>query len=367
MPNQQLRIEQLAPGTGNADKVPQVNPAGTGFELDFVGGAGGTTDNIVTTSGPYTAAAGDFLKVFATSANAAIALPATPPSGSQVTVKRMDGTGAYSVIVTPNGGATVDGDANAIIYSQYTTVTFSYDGTNWLTKSTARDDPESGATREVNDRMWAPASTSVSIDEFNNESLDANWVRVDSVGGAGRAVWTEGGDVLSARVEGGDAAAELHAMMRPLSSAGGAMSPGVAFVTCVRTLGPYNTNYTMGGLVIADGITYGSGTQVVSLDFINTGGETHDLRNFTGYSTNPASVAGVVLPPSHPVFVRIVMTAANTWRRDWSSDGVTWVLGTATQTTTLTPAYVGVHCSSWGTATKGITNYQFLRRQTGIS
>jgi hypothetical protein len=218
------------------------------------------------------------------------------------------------------------------------------------------------------DRRNSVGTGETSIDEFNDSSLDSNWVRVDSAG-ASRAVWTEDADVLSVANSGGDANSEMHAMMRPLTSAGGAMAAGDAFLTCISLFGPRYVNYTMGGFLLADGVTYGSGTQVLNLTYISTTGQQADLRPMTGYNTQPASPA--TLPTintsqQHDTFLRLVMLAANSWRLDASPDGVSWVKGSAFART-VTPTHIGFHCSSWGTSTKSVTNYRFLRRASGVT
>lgn len=221
----------------------------------------------------------------------------------------------------------------------------------------------------VSDRLWVPSSGVTSIDEFDDASLDSNWVRVDSSGGASRAVWSEDADVLSAYNAGGDANSEMHALMRPLTSAGGAMAAGDAFLTCLTLFGSRYTNYTMGGIILADGVTYNAGTQVLNLNYINTAGQQSDLRPLTGYNTQPASPAIVITHngvAQTPLFLRLVMLAANSWRLDVSPDGVSWIKGSSFART-CTPTHVGLYCTSWGTSTKGISTYQFLRRASGVS
>jgi hypothetical protein len=102
------------------------------------GGGGAAGDTVTAKTGAYTAAASEFVKADATAAGFTITLPSAPPSGSPVTVKKMDST-TNVVTVVGQGGATIDGDANAIIAGAETTVTFTYDGANWLVKSTAND------------------------------------------------------------------------------------------------------------------------------------------------------------------------------------------------------------------------------------
>lgn len=228
--------------------------------------------------------------------------------------------------------------------------------------------PAGGVAYTNNDRRWKKGPDETTVDEFNDDSLAAAWVRVDGTGAVlANATWTEGGDVLSVYQNGGDTASKLHALMRPI---GAAMVVGDAFVMCLTAFGPL-TNYVMGGLVLADGVTFGSGEQVITLDFLTSGeaGESafvHDARISTGYTVGATQTTTQSLP-NNIAFVRLVMTAANTWRSDVSPDGISWLKGANTLAKTVTPAYVGLHTTSWGTATKGVVSYEFLRRVAGIT
>jgi hypothetical protein len=51
---------------------------------------------------------------------------------------------------------------------------------------------------------------------------------------------------------------------------------------------------------------------------------------------------------------------------DASRDGVHWLAG-GTVAQTFTPTYVGFHSSSYGTSTKSIASYEFLRRVSGVT
>jgi hypothetical protein len=95
-------------------------------------------DMVVLKTAAYTAAAGEFVKADATGGAFTVTLPASPAVGASVTVKKADAS-ANAVTVVGSGVTTIDGDTNAQIVSQHTSVTFIYDGTNWTVKSTARD------------------------------------------------------------------------------------------------------------------------------------------------------------------------------------------------------------------------------------
>lgn len=233
-----------------------------------------------------------------------------------------------------------------------------------LVKNTGTDYDYSWTTRN-RDYRWLVPSGETSIDEFNDNSLDAAWTRVDKSGGTARATWTEGGDTLSVYNAGGDSAAEMHALVR---SIGSSLAVGEGFVVCLSLFGQPGVTYGgMGGIVLADGTTWGSGQQVLSLAWMdNTVAQHTTTRNFSTYGTDGALGSQLESPIGVPTYVRLVQTAANTWRSDTSPNGVTWFSST-TISKTITPTHFGLLSSSWGAANKGIVSYEFIRRVSGVS
>lgn len=214
----------------------------------------------------------------------------------------------------------------------------------------------SGTQGEGKDRRWAPSITDTVIDEFRDSSLGGAWTRVDAVGGTGRLIWTEDADVLSASIIGGDTGGELHAMMIPLAGFGGTVNVGDYFYTHLRHI--RSGNFLGGGIILADGITYGAGNQIAA-NLLND--STVQARAFTNYSTaGTVGTSGAAILGS-VTFLRLILTAANTWRADFSPDGVTW-RNAGTVAKTLTPTHVGVYGTSFGTATSGVVPFEMLRR-----
>lgn len=224
-----------------------------------------------------------------------------------------------------------------------------------------------GGATTVKDRRW-DAGTATVVDEFNDGSLDAAWVRVDGTGAVLANVdWTEGADVLSCYNKGGDTVDKFHALLRPLSGAGGSMVAGDAFVSCVTMFYPI-ADFSFAGLVLTDGTTFGSGNQV----WAEVGGRASGVQlqafSWTGFSTAGSSAGAIgnmnsILRAYH----RIVMIGANTWRADYSPDGVSWIKGAANLSKTITPTHVGFFSSSYGTSIKHIASYEFIRRVAGIT
>lgn len=229
--------------------------------------------------------------------------------------------------------------------------------------ATAWAEAAGGSGGTGKDRRWNVGPDEVTVDEFNDHSIDAGWTRIDSAAGPGRATWKEGGDALSVFLAGGDAAAELHAQVRPI---GPALAAGDAFVTAF-TLGDITgANYAFGGLLLADGTAYGAGKQIAATSHVGSNSADHYVRCFTGYNaaaTNADQVPGVLRNVLY--YVRLVYVGPNTWRRDISIDDIGWIPG-VNVTYAVAPTHVGLLCSSWGSSTKSTISYEFVRRVAGV-
>lgn len=228
-------------------------------------------------------------------------------------------------------------------------------GTSWHQGPTAAD------FLTNRDRRWLPGPAETPVDEFNDRALDTAWVRVDPGAVTTRQTWTEDADVLSVLQVGGDPAAEIHALVRPI---GTAMAVGDAFVTRLALHAPWAQTYVMGGIVVANGAVPTSDV-TISLCYTDASGPPLvDTRPGT-YAAVGAGTAGY-RNSTVELYLRLVYVAADTWRTDTSPDGVTWTLG-ATLARVLAPTHVGLFNSSWGAAIKGAVSYDFLRRVSGVT
>jgi hypothetical protein len=225
----------------------------------------------------------------------------------------------------------------------------------------------------VLDKRFVIGSGETSVDEFNDGVIDPAWARVDSAGGgvspAANITWSEGSDSIGGVNLGGDSTDGFHALLRPLSAFGGALIAGDAIISCL-TLMPSigGSNYSFAGLMLADGNTFGSGNQILGILGAAAAGKNLQVSAFTGFNT-AAGVSSVTLTTMDTlrfVYVRLVMTAANTWRVDGSPDGVNWIKG-STISRTVTPTHVGLCSTSYGTSTKHVVSSEFLRRVAGIA
>lgn len=217
-----------------------------------------------------------------------------------------------------------------------------------------------GGGTTITDRIYTKPATHTLMDEFDDESLAVAWQRVDAAGGSGRVTWTEKGDVLSFANAGGDGATELHGIVLPLSSFGGSLVAGSAFYTFATYM--FTNNFTMLGLVIADGTTHGAGNQVCSIMQSQADIFT---RPFTNWLTS-GTAAGAGTARGSSGYLRLVYLGSDTWRTDVSVDGVSWRKGT-TATKVMTATHVGLFSSSWGTSFDGVGSFRFIRRVSGIT
>lgn len=210
----------------------------------------------------------------------------------------------------------------------------------------------------INDRRWVRGSTASAYDdEFNNASLDSAWVRVDASGGTSRATWTEGADSLSLLLNGSDAAAELHALVRPY-----ALAVGESIQTHITWSGP-GFNYPLAGLIVSDGTTYASGTQAFApLWMSNTAGaySMSDVSTWTGFNTRAANTDRTSWGLIAPVHWKLTRGASNVWSLYVSADAVSWALF-ATRTIAFTPSHIGFAGSTWTGSSPFTFSFDYFR------
>ena len=226
----------------------------------------------------------------------------------------------------------------------------------------------SGGGASGRDLRWTVPATWESLDEFNDDTIDAAWSRVDSAGPASNVEWVELGDVLSVshKVAGSSGAGAVYAWLQAI---GAPVDVGDAFVTCANAFAARQL-YPQVGIVLSTANASGAGEQVRSVHQHTAAGD-HTAQAYisstTGFTTQPAYSAIIDVPKSGWIYQRLAYIAANTWRSDFSPDGVTWVQG-ATFTKTMSPAYVGVYIGTGGTNQAGWSaSFEFLRRVSGVS
>jgi hypothetical protein len=217
--------------------------------------------------------------------------------------------------------------------------------------------------------IYTPVGTNVFADEFDDGVLDPAWVRIDKAGQNGFVTYTENGGVLSTyHTTGSNGSAVMQALVRPI---GAAWAAGDAIVVAIRFIGTYATNYTMFGPCLTNGTTHGTSNMIHGEMYTNTGVAGPGIirsDGFTGMNGSETPGTGYnVNPTNGPLYMRLVMTAANTWRTDMSPDGVSWWINPSPLTYTLTPTHMGVAISNWNSGMQSVVSYEFFRRVSGVS
>lgn len=198
-------------------------------------------------------------------------------------------------------------------------------------------------------------------DEFNDSSLDVAWTRIDRAGNSGNVAWAEGGDVLSVTSTATDNNAELHCLVKSL---GGASFP-LTIETATRHFAPYALNYQMLGLVLSDGTSFGSGSQIISMPYTYTGIADMQLsfRSHAGFNTGVTTFGGAdYMMWGSVLYQRIVWSAANSFEAFYSPNGVQWLrIPDTVNNYTFAPTHAGLLISHWGFGRRSIGTFEYFR------
>lgn len=217
---------------------------------------------------------------------------------------------------------------------------------------------EAGASLPFDRRKHRGSDADALDDEFDDESLDGAWTRVDAAGESGHLTWTEAGDCLSARHTGTDTTQKIHGLVKPM----GSFAIGDSVQTCARYAGA-NFNFPMAAVILSDGTTHGAGVQVyaASFGFNSFPGRDIECRRHTNWTT---STVGATLNlgslTSSALHMRLKWVAANSFQTSYSPDGVSW-LDMAAQAFTCTPTHLGLAVSTWAGAGDFIWAFDYFR------
>lgn len=222
--------------------------------------------------------------------------------------------------------------------------------------------PRAAGMAQIPDRIYHPLGTEIFADEFDDASIQADWVRVDPTGNSGHIVWTEANGLMTALHNGTTETGPAgHYLMRPLPSG---VSPPVVIETRQRGMVPLNYSYNMTGLAFTDGTTWGAGSQVVYMPYMHgtsNGGAAQSIRLFTSFTTQSLSYNDAIeLSQWAPYYARIIWVAANSWRYEISVDGIAWK-ACPNQSFTLTPTHMGLYISNWSNAITISSAWDYFR------
>lgn len=210
-----------------------------------------------------------------------------------------------------------------------------------------------GGGLDPNSSIYPPFVVGADDDEFN-DGVFSGWTSVNS--GNNVPTVTETNNVASVSLPGGHASAELAAYVKVVTPAVG------DYIEIVfRGMGRAQT-FNLCGLVMADGVMYGSGTQAI---FYASPQEVKwSLNAHTGY--NALSTLNQFDPQYFAAhtdeFLRLKYTAANTFRGYSSPDGVSWVDVTGPVGVTVTPTVIGFFASTWGGTLPFVWSVRYFRK-----
>jgi len=170
-------------------------------------------------------------------------------------------------------------------------------------------------------------------DEFNDESF-SGWTAVNS--GSQVPTVTEINHVASILHPGGGGAQNLWAYMKSYSPSAN------DYIEIAFKVGGNNQAYNRAGLIMADGVSFSSGTQAVF--FLSFFEAYTILTTYNGYNTDNAGFLGssiFAITGGSVIFLRLKYEGSNHFRGYISPDGVSWMDATGQQTVTVTPTNIG--------------------------
>lgn len=185
-----------------------------------------------------------------------------------------------------------------------------------------------------------------------------------SVTPSGNVTWTEDGHALNVLYD-SIASADIAGRLYPLTPTTYPVTIETAFQVHSK-----KQNYTMAGLVLADGLLTTSNI-TAAVTYFN--GSTYGQAAHAGYSGTFAAVTSEFSQPSSDyvfggshIHLRLIWSAANTFKWQWSPNGLdgTWLdLDVTSWTETLTPAYFGPAVTTYNASgtSKRSASFEYVR------
>lgn len=211
------------------------------------------------------------------------------------------------------------------------------------------------------ERVYVPISADEGFDdEFNDGAIAAAWAAVDVAGKANTWYEISGIKGLSVSVPAAQGATKITGLLRSLSG----MSAPCYIETAFR-LFSQDQNYPIGGLIFADGVTVGSGSQIrFSYGHVENKVEYGVHTGYNAQASN-ANYALSVAQLGNWIYLRMHWSAANAFSLYASGDGVVWIK-LADVTPTITPTHFGLMMGSFESTTYGYAGqYSYFRARAG--
>jgi hypothetical protein len=147
--------------------------------------------------------------------------------------------------------------------------------------------------------------------------------------------------------------------MKPLDSLTSPLT-----IETVMDISSIRENYTMGGLAFSDGSPPASSSnQVVAMPFWGANDYiSMSVRSGTWTNITPDH-GSVNTHDIRPLYLRLIWTATNEFKMQYSHDGTHWLTNPAGAfARTLTPTYFGLWVTSWGgSAVERFATFDYFR------
>ena len=188
-------------------------------------------------------------------------------------------------------------------------------------------------------------------DEFDDATV-TGWTQVTPTG---TNTLTEGKGRLSMH----PASNAGNDMCGVIKAFGGATTHPLTVETAVVGWGQV-ANYIMHGLVFSDG-TATSSNCVVSMPYNSGSNWTNSFRHGTFANINTDFGGAITIHANMLMYQRLIWSAANTFKYQYSNDGLTWYDHTASGAKTMTPTHYGMAASTWGGGTSHYATFEYFR------
>jgi len=198
-------------------------------------------------------------------------------------------------------------------------------------------------------------------DEFDDGSIDGDWVAVDVSGKVNSWYEPTGLKGLSVSSPSGKGGMDLSGILRPLD----ALAAPLYIETALKIQGR-GFNFPGAGLIFADGVTWGAGVQV-NVTYISSS-NIINLARHANYDTRSAyqDINGHAYAKQDRIYMRLYWSAANTFSTYISPDGVVWFLLHSAVAHTVTPTHFGLALTSHDSSDYPYgANFAYFRARAG--
>lgn len=188
-------------------------------------------------------------------------------------------------------------------------------------------------------------------DEFD----DANFSGWTKVANATPVVTeTEAGSQLSLVHPGGGTASQYIAYMKATT-----VNIGDKIEICFRCA-QYDENFAIFSAIMADGNTYGAGSQV----HVSWSPQQNllSMMSQSNYNSNLLNTTYSMQKGIGHVFLRLTYSGTNTFQGEVSVDGIGWYKFNTSFSRTITPTHVGFGFSKWGGANFALMSLEYFRK-----